>query len=241
VPTRLRLFVVLLGLAVLTGCQMHVAVDVRVEEDGSGAVTVGVGLDDAALRRAGNLDEQLRVDDLRAAGWYVAPPTREGEVTWVRATKQFATPEQAAAIFAEISGPQGAFRDFEVTREESTFGTTYSVDGVVDLTAGPAAFSDPELTAALEGDPFGGTLQAIEAEEGRPIAHMVDFRVSTALPGEEIPEVFEASFVDTEPTVVDASSTQSSTIASVWIWVIAIALGIIVLVVLRQGFRRVRA
>lgn len=240
-PVRLRLLTLVAALALLAGCQMQVAVDVRVDEDGSGAVTVGVGLDDDALQRAGNLEEQLRVDDLRAAGWYVGPAQREGDLTWVRATKQFATPEDAAAIFAEITGPDGALREFEVKREESAFGTSYSVDGVVDLTTGPAAFSDPELTAALEGDPFGGTLQAIEAEEGRPIAEMVDFRLTTSLPGDAVPEVFEASLGDTGPVVVDASSTQSSPLATAWIWVLALAIGFVVLFVLRVGFRRVRA
>lgn len=242
-PLRRRIAPLLLLLpllVLLAACQMQVAVDVTVEEDGSGLVSVGVGLDDDALARAGNLDEQLRVDDLRAAGWYVAPPAREGDVTWVRASKAFSTPEQAASVLGEITGPDGALRDFEVGREEGTFGTTYTVDGIVDLTAGPATFSDAELAAALEGEPFGGLIQAIEAEEGRPISEMVTFRVTTDLPGAAAPQVYEASFADAEPTVVDSSSTQSSAWATAWIWILAVLVGAIVLVVLRQGFRRVR-
>ena len=52
----------------LAGCQVDLHVDVQVNEDGSGSVTVAAGLDDAALARVGNLDQQLRVDDLEAGG-----------------------------------------------------------------------------------------------------------------------------------------------------------------------------
>jgi hypothetical protein len=238
---RRLLPLLLLAVLVAGGCQMQVAVDIKVDEDGSGLVTVGVGLDDDALARAGNLDEQLRVDDLRAAGWYVPAPSREGDVTWVRASKPFATPDQARAVFEEITGPDGAFRQFEVTRDESAFGTSYRVRGVVDLTDGPGSFSDAELTAALEGDPFGGSIEAAEREEGRSVAEMVRFRVAVDLPGAAGPKVFEPSLSAEEATVIDASSNRSSLLATAWIWLLGGLVGLVTLVVLRKGFTRLRA
>ena len=81
----------------------------------------------------------------QAAGWAVTAPAREGDRTWVRASKSFSTPEEGTAVLAELTGPQGPFRDFVVKVDDGAFGTDYSVHGVVDLTGGPAAFGDQEL------------------------------------------------------------------------------------------------
>jgi hypothetical protein len=234
------LVALVVALVLAAGCQLDLAVDIRVDDDGSGVVTIGVGLDDDALARAGNLEEQLYVDDLRQAGWTVSEPTREGELTWVRASKPFADPDAGTSVLAEVTGPDGAFREFVVTREGSALGTTSRVRGVVDLTAGPAVFSDAELAAALDGDPFGGTLTSIEEEEGRPIEEMTSIRVSIDLPGSR-PKVYTASFADEEPLAIDASARRGSVLASTWIWGLLALVAVIALVVLRQGFRRVRA
>jgi hypothetical protein len=222
----------------LAACQVDVHVGVQVNEDGAGSVTVAAGLDDAALARVGNIGQQLRVDDLEAAGWNVTAPTREGDVTWVRASKGFTTPEEAGAVLDELTGPEGPFRDFAVRVDDGTFGTDYAVDGVVDLTGGPAAFGDDELAALLGGDPLGGTVAEVEREEGRPVAEMVNFEVSVSLPGQSDPTVFTPNFADGQPTEISASSSQRSGLASLAIWGLVALVGVIGLVVLRQGFKR---
>lgn len=238
--SRLRFALTTCALVFVVGaCQIDLNVDIQVNNDGTGSVTVAAGLDDAALARVGNIGQQLRVDDLQAAGWNVTAPTREGEVTWVRASKSFATPEEAGVVLDELTGPQGPFRDFDVRVDDGTFGTDYSVDGVVDLTGGPAAFGDDELASLLGGDPLGGTVAKIEQEEGRPIAEMVDFQVSVSLPGQTDPTVFTPSFAEDEPTPISASGSQRSSVASFAIWGLIALVGVIGLVVLRQGFKRV--
>jgi len=229
----------LLALALVCGCQLDVAVDVRVNEDGSGSVTVGVGLDDAAVARVGNLDRQLRVDDLAAAGWAVTAPIREGDLTWVRATKGFSTPDEASVVLSELTGSAGPFRDFEVRVDEGMFGTDYEVSGTVDLRDGPSAFGDEELSVALGGDPFGGTLEVIEREEGRPIAEMVRFGVAIDVPGQAEPAVFTPGFADAEPTQIDVSSSSGNPLSTVAIWSVIGIVVVVGVVVLRQGFRRV--
>lgn len=226
---------------VVTGCRMQVAVDIAVDEDGGGMVTVGVGLDDDALDRVGDLRRQVRVDDLVSAGWEVSDPQKDLDgLTWIRARKPFRDPAEATAVLGELTGPDGAFRDFTVSRDDGLLGTTYRVKGTVDLTAGPQAFSDAELAAALGGDPFGGTLTAIEQEEGASVGEMVDFRVTVALPSAS-PRSYTASFDDDRPTSVDASSTVSSPAATLLVWLLIAAVGFAVLVALRQAFRRVRS
>jgi hypothetical protein len=231
----------LVAIGLLVGCQVDLTVGIRVDEDGSGTVTVAAGLDDDALARAGNLEGQLRVEDLRAAGWAVTAPAREDEITWVRASKDFSSPGQAAEVLAEVTGPDGAFRDFEVRVDDGTFGSDYSVTGTVDLTDGPIAFGDAELAAVLGGDPFGGTLQAIEREEGRPVAEMVQFGVVVELPDDSSSRTFSftSSFGEEQPTEIAASTSRRNGWATFAIWGLVALVGVIVLVVLRQAFRRI--
>lgn len=242
-PTRQvhRLLALAVALIVtLTGCRMTVAVDVVVNEDETGSVTVGVGLDDDALARAGDLERQLRVDDLVAAGWEVSGARAEPDgLTWVRATRTFSGPEEFTAVMAQITGPEGAFRDWRLSRESGLLGTTWTVDGTVDLTGGPQSFSDPALAAALGGDPYGGTLAQIEQEEGRPIADMVEFVVRVS-PPDAGPEVAQVRFDDPAPTRLSVSSSRGSWLAGAWVWTLVVVVGAVALVVLRAGFRRVR-
>ena len=47
-------------------------------------------------------------------------PTKQADgYTWVRASKPFADPAQAAAVMNEVNGPDGAFRDWKVTQSSS--------------------------------------------------------------------------------------------------------------------------
>lgn len=234
-----RLVLLLVALCLLAGCQIDLTVDIRLNDDGSGRVTVGAGLDDDALARTGNLERQLRADDLRAAGWDVSGPVREGDLTWVRASKAFTTPDEAGVVLAEVTGDGGPFRDFAVRVDEGMVGRDYAVTGTVDLTQGPQAFGDDELSAALGGDPFGGTLEAIEREEGRPISEMVEFHVSVELPGTDAPTVYTPSFTDAQPTEISATSSQRSSVASFAIWGLVALVGVIALVALRKGFKRI--
>jgi predicted small secreted protein len=131
-------------------CQVTLTAGVDVNRDGTGRVTAGVGLDDEAVKEVGDLATGLRLDDVRAAGWEVEPPRKEGDgLTWLRASKPFTEPEQVPAILAELNGPGGPFRDFTVTRTKSLTRSKVTFTGTVDLAAGLAGLADPELTAVL--------------------------------------------------------------------------------------------
>jgi hypothetical protein len=138
-------------LAWTTGaCQVSLTAGVDVARDGSGRVVAGVGLDDEAVKEVGDLTTALRLDDVRAAGWQVEAPRKEGDgLTWIRAAKPFTAPEQIPAIVAELNGPAGPFRDFTVTRTKSLTRTKTTFTGTVDLAGGLSGLVDPELAAAL--------------------------------------------------------------------------------------------
>lgn len=124
--------------AALSACSVDATVTVRMRENGSGAVSVRVVLDAAAVRAAevggGTLEERVRLEDLPDAGWTVSPwRRRENGGATIMVRKPFARPEQVADVVAEVSGGDGPFRDFHASRENSTFSTRWRVDGDVDL------------------------------------------------------------------------------------------------------------
>jgi hypothetical protein len=226
---------VVVAAVVLAGCQLDVHVDVVMEPDGSGIVTVAVLVDDDALARVGNLESQLRVDDLRASGWNVLEPARADAATSIRAVKSFATPAEGSQILDELTGPDGPFRDFDLRVDEGVLGTEYSITGTVDLTGGPHAFGDDELRAALGGDPFGDTVARIEQDEGRPVAEMVDFRVTVAVPGES--QVYTPSFADEQATSIDVSHEERSGVFVALLWGAVALVGVHGQIAVRRAVR----
>lgn len=177
----------LVGLVVvlLAACQVRTEVAIDVHDDGSGTVMVSVGLDPDASARFPSLADDLRLDDLEATGWSVTGPTVEADgLNWVRVSKPFATPEEAGAVLAEVAGDDGPFRDFRVTRARSFARTDYSFAGTVDFTRGIEAFSDQALTDALDGQPLGESVAAIEERIGSALDDAFTFRVAVGLPGD---------------------------------------------------------
>jgi hypothetical protein len=158
------------------GCQVTLTAGVDAERDGGGWVRAGLGLDEEALRQLGDPVKELRLDDLRQAGWDVSGPRREGDgLTWIRASKRFATPEEGSRVMAELSGPAGPFRDFRVERSRSFFKTRTLFTGLVDLSKGLAGLNDPALQEKL-GDANLGLDPA-------QLADRVRVRVEARLPG----------------------------------------------------------
>jgi hypothetical protein len=148
---RSWLSLAVLALLLCSGCQVTIAAGVDANADGSGSVRAGVGLDADALRQIPDLRQQLKVDDLRKAGWTVVGPRKEGDGrTWVRATKRFADPAGERRAMSELNGPTGPFKDFRLTRHRSFFRTTLRFSGTIDL-AGARNFSDPTLEQRLGG------------------------------------------------------------------------------------------
>ncbi len=202
-----RPLVVLACVLALVGCQVKVQVDTKVNPDGSGTVTVAVGLDADALSQVGDLKSQLRISDLQAAGWTVTGPTKAADgYTWVRASKPFADAAQATEVMGEVNGPDGAFRAWTVSRSSSTWSTSWKVSGTVDLTKGMETFSDPKLDQALGAHGYDDLIAQIEKREGKPVADMVDVQVSVELPGAA--RTYAPSLADRQPTTVAVSHTQ---------------------------------
>ena len=183
---RLRLLVLVALLAFMaTGCQVELAAGIDVNRDGSGQVTAAVGLDAEALKELGDPATGLRVDDLRQAGWRVAEPRQEADgLTWVRASKPFADPEEAMATMAQLTGPAGPFRDLRLTRTRSLLRSRTTFTGVLDLTGGLAGLSDPDLDERLRDVDLGLDIEGLRQRFGADLGTSVKVKVTAALPGE---------------------------------------------------------
>lgn len=181
----LRAVVALVLALTTTGCQITLSAGIDMGPDGKGTVRAGVGFDDEALAEVGDLSAALRADDLRQAGWEVAGPAKEDDgLTWLRASRKFDGPEEAMRVAAQLSGGDGPFRDFRVTRESSLLRTQTSFSGVVDLGGGLAGLSDAELQAALGDFDLGLDLEGLRRRFGDVLGDRVRVEVSAKLPGD---------------------------------------------------------
>jgi HAD superfamily hydrolase (TIGR01509 family) len=200
--SRRRLVALLMvGLFVVGGCRADATVTVVVDDEhGSGRVHVDVELDREALDRLEGI-EQLRFDDLIAAGWEVDPAVEldDGGAT-VAARKPFADPAGMVEVLDEVSGPDGPYSRLGLRIERSFARTEYRFEGVLDGSVGVEPFADPALAAALDGMPFGLDLGELEAQLGVPVGSRVGLRLQVALPGSGNGEgqVTFTSYVDSD-------------------------------------------
>ncbi len=202
-----RVFALLaLVVFVAAGCRVQIETKIDVGLDGKGTITQGIGFDDAALKRVGDPARALRADDLVQAGWEVDAASKEGDLTWIRVHQSFETPEEGTALLAQLSGPDGPYRDMLIKRSDGLLSTSVKVTGEIDTTAGLQMFGDQQLATTLGGDASGGLLAKIEAEEKAPPASMVDLDLVVTAGGST--KTYNASFTDTDTQKVKVSSSK---------------------------------
>jgi hypothetical protein len=184
VPRPVRFVFVVCCALVLSACRITAEVAVDVRDDGSGTVTVEVQFDADAVARVPDLATGLRTDDLADAGWQVTVGERTADGVMYRATKPFAGADDLPAVLAELTGPEGFFRNVALTRERSFAEVRWRFTGTADLSRGAAGFGDERLSALLSGMPFGRDPVALEQELGRSLADAVSLELALRLPGE---------------------------------------------------------
>jgi len=229
----------LVGLVVViaSACRVELSTTIEVGQNGQGTITQGIGFDAAALKRVGDPARAVRADDLIAAGWVIDPVVVEGELTWLRIHHDFTSVDEGNALLAQLSGPAGPYRDLLIARSDGLLTSTVSVSGEIDTSAGLSAFADDALAGAFGGDPSGGLLATIEAEEGQPPAEMLGFDLTIDAAGKS--RTFAADFTKSEAHTVKVSSTQSKFLSLVGTtFVMLLAVFTIVVLALRWRRRR---
>jgi len=230
-----------LVLLICAACQVRTTLDIQVRPDGSGTVTVTSALDKAAAERMPDLDQSLLVADLRKAGWRVIAPKAVPGGGWqVSASKGFGDTTQLAGVIAQLTGADGPFRRFALTRTHHFAKTEFRLTGTVDLSGGLDVFGDPALRQTLGGTMFGRSDQALALELGQPPAEAIRFRVVTHLPGGATKE-WNPRLGDAATKVSASGATRQPT---AWLFVLASAVaaaGFIGTVFLIARYNRIKA
>ncbi len=244
-----RALLLLTCVLLLAACQVDTKVAVSVRDDGSGTVAVTVHFDADAASRVPDLTSGLRTTDLVAAGWQVTPPTNDTSGVTFVATKPFASPAALPGVLAEITGPDGYFRDVGLVRAHSFAQTKWTFTGTADLSKGIAVFSDAQLAALLGGQGFGRDPAALEKELGAPLTSLVSGELSLTLPdqitantptieGRTATWVFQVG--DPAPHSLSASSRTTSLQPKVWAAVAGASAFVLLVVIVVGSMRRRR-
>ena len=233
----------------LAACELRTELNVTVEDDGSGEVEVGLGLDEEGVAEQPDLLDDLEFEDLVDAGWRVSEPTEEADgFTWVRVRRRFDHPDELAPLVEQVAAEDGPFRDFRLERDPGFASTEYRFHGVVDFSAGVGPLTDdPELTEALGDEP----LELVEDRLGRAVDELIGVQVAVRLPGDVSSNaptrasngaVWRPSVL--EPEAVELTATSSITRTERLLWLaVAVAAGfalVLVLAVRIAGWRRSR-
>lgn len=164
----------------LSACQVDAVVDVEVRADGTGTVTLTVTADAEVVTAAPGLSDDLRFDDVEAAGWTVEGPTDvEGGGLRVVIRHDFATPEAATVLLRSINGAGGPLRDVTLRRTVTDDAVTVALDGTLRVDGGLVAFADPEVLAAVGATPYADDI----ADAGLRPADAVTVTVQGWFPG----------------------------------------------------------
>lgn len=184
-----RVVVLLAGVLALTGCQVDLELDVRVDPDGTGSITFVASASPELVERVPNLASELVLDDIAAAGWQITgpAPTDEGGLT-VTMTQDFDSADEATNLLRSLGPP---FNEPQLGRGDTGDTTNNRLTGRFGLPGGFEAFADDELIAAVGGVPFADEF----AERGTTPANSMTAVVRASLPGDIVDE-------ETNPTEV---------------------------------------
>lgn len=176
-----RALALLVAALALTACKVDTTVDVKVNADGTGAITLTAVADADVVAQAPGLAEDLRFDDAVAAGWLLTPPaaTDTGGLRVVL-SHPFATVEEATALLKSINGNGGPLHDVSITRAVTADDITTALAGTLRIDGGIDAFADPDVLAAIGGSPYADNIAATNL---RP-TDVVTFTLTADLPGE---------------------------------------------------------
>jgi hypothetical protein len=167
-------------LLVLGACKVDAAVAVTTDRAGAGTVTVTITADAEVAVAAPDLATDVRVADLKAAGWTVDGPSAaaDGGLS-IMLSRPVTTPEDTTAVLAQLSGPGGPFHDLVVTQQRSFANIATKLTGRVELVGGLSAFVDTSIVDLLGGEPYRQAL----AERRLTLDQVFELRFIATTPG----------------------------------------------------------
>jgi hypothetical protein len=205
-----RALVVLIAAFALAGCRVDTTVHVAVAPDGSGTITLTAVADAELVTQTPGLADDLRFDDITAAGWTVdgPTPTADGGLQVV-VTHPFATVQEATALLLSLNGPDGPLHDVVVGRTVTDDAITTTLTGNVRVANGLDAFADPDVLAAIGGSPYANDLAAANL---RP-SDVFTFTFTADLPG-KVSAPATAATGDTSANTAATPATDTASTAN---------------------------
>lgn len=172
-----RLIALLVCAVALAACQLDVTVDVVVDDDGTGLITVVAVADAELVAAEPTLVDDMVLDDVTAAGWSIdgPNPTDEGGLQ-LQMSHEFFSSGEATNLLQSLGPP---FTQMEVGRETTGDITTTRLSGRLVLINGFDAYADADLVAAVGGQPFAEQIASASASPDNSLS----FLVRAALPG----------------------------------------------------------
>jgi len=171
---------VLVAAVLLASCRVDTDVTLKVKPNGSGTVSVVVTADADIVAKSPDIKSDVRVDDLKEAGWKVTGPvdTDDGGVT-ITLTRSFSGPIEATAILNQINGTRGPLKQLVVARSGKDTNSTWTLAGKLEVNGGLEAFADDAALALLGGGPYVGEFNATGLDLGK----VVGVTFNAELPG----------------------------------------------------------
>lgn len=162
----------------LASCRVDVTVDMNVEPDGTGSITMVATADAELVAAVPTIADELATDDIVAAGWVIdgPTPTPDGGLT-VSLTHNFFSDEEATNLLNSLGPP---FNQMAMVRNTAGDDTTTRLSGLLGLSNGFEAFADDDLIAAVGSLPFAEQLEA----DGATPASSMSAVIRATLPGE---------------------------------------------------------
>lgn len=241
---RLRVLAVVALLLLASACRVDATVDIRIDDDGSGEVTVEVVADAEAVALIPDAPGGLQLGDLSDAGWTVNTNTvdRAGSLT-VNVSKRFPSADALGAVLAETAGEDVIFEGFTLVKEHNfdVIGlgparTDYALRGSVDPT-----FDIEQFGGVFPGGlaPLGRSTDAIEDDFEGDFEDVLGLTVTVRMPetlgeanGEVVDEtvIWSMSYGDSAVDV-EANSAVESILVRVWTMVALSAGAVLVLLI----------
>ena len=162
----------------LAGCRLDIAVDMVVEADGTGTITVLLTADAELVAAVPNIADELATDDIVAAGWVIDGPveTPAGGLS-VSLSHGFFSAEEATNLLNSLGPP---FNQMSMTTNASGDDTTIRLNGLLGLPDGFESFADDDLITAVGSVPF----EAEIAQAGATPESSMGATITATLPGD---------------------------------------------------------
>lgn len=182
--TLCRLLLLFSAALLLTACRLDANVDVMMNPDGSGEVSLAVSVDADVVQQVPGLEGSLSLTDAIANGWVAEGPaaTDDGGLG-LTLRHPFTSVAEASNVLTSLGPPFTGISLAQIltppTGEPDEIATTLM--GSLSLPGGTFdAFADSELLAATGGTPFGAQLAAA----GATPASSMSIRLTMRLPGQ---------------------------------------------------------